>query len=120
MLTIVSILKQVVALSIEDCWVGAGVIRNAIWNHLHGRSVDLLLDTDVDVAYWILVTPTPEGTSPPKSSYSRNTPIFPGQCTIKRACMNVTATRRIATPKTRSDADRKRRRQLPHAAVAPV
>jgi uncharacterized protein len=49
---ILSILRQVEALSIEDCWVGAGLIRNAVWNHLHGRSVELLLDSDVDVVYW--------------------------------------------------------------------
>jgi hypothetical protein len=49
---ILSILKQVEALLIEDCWVGAGLIRNAIWNHLHGRPVELLLDSDVDVVYW--------------------------------------------------------------------
>jgi hypothetical protein len=49
---ILSILQRVEALSIEDCWVGAGLIRNAVWDHLHGRSVALLLDSDVDVAYW--------------------------------------------------------------------
>jgi hypothetical protein len=49
---ILSILKQVEALLIEDCWVGAGLIRNAIWNHLHGRPVEPLLDSDVDVVYW--------------------------------------------------------------------
>jgi hypothetical protein len=57
---ILSILKQVEALSIEDCWIGAGLIRNAIWNHLHGRSVELLLDSDVDVVYWNLDDATPE------------------------------------------------------------
>jgi uncharacterized protein len=49
---ILSILKQVEALLIEDCWVGAGLIRNAIWSHLHGRPVAPLLDSDVDVVYW--------------------------------------------------------------------
>jgi uncharacterized protein len=48
---ILSILKQVEALLIEDCWVGAGLIRNAVWNHLHGRPVELFLDSDVDVVY---------------------------------------------------------------------
>jgi hypothetical protein len=57
---ILSILKQVEALAIEDCWVGAGLIRNAIWNHLHGRSVELLLDSDVDVVYWNPDDATPE------------------------------------------------------------
>jgi hypothetical protein len=51
---ILSILKQVEALSLEDCWVGAGLIRNAVWNHLHGRPVELSLDGDVDVVYWDL------------------------------------------------------------------
>ena len=57
---ILSILKQVEALSIEDCWVGAGLIRNAIWNQLHGRSVELLLDSDVDVVYCGPGNATPE------------------------------------------------------------
>jgi hypothetical protein len=56
---ILSILKQVEALWIEDCWVGAGLIRNAIWNHLHGRPVTPSLDSDVDVVYW-----DPSDTSP--------------------------------------------------------
>src|ERR1700704_284579 len=68
----------------------------------------------------ILVTPPPKGTSLSKSTYSSNTPIFLGQCTIKHVCMSATAMRRIATPKTRSDVGRKRRRQLPHASAAPV
>ena len=57
---ILSILKQVEALLIEDCWVGAGLIRNAIWNHLHGRPIAPLLDGDVDVVYWDPSHITPE------------------------------------------------------------
>jgi hypothetical protein len=57
---ILSILKQVEALLIEDCWVGAGLIRNAIWDHLHGRSVEPLLDSDVDVVYWDPTNVNPE------------------------------------------------------------
>jgi hypothetical protein len=115
---ILSILKQVEALLIEDCWVGAGLIRNAIWNHLHGRPVELLLDSDIDVMYW---DPTnPERDLAIEKHCSRNTAIFLGQCTIKHACMNVTAMRRIATPKTRSDVGRKRQRQLVHASLAPA
>jgi uncharacterized protein len=45
-------LKQVQALSLEDCWVRAGFVRNAVWNHLHGRPVELSLYSDVDVVYW--------------------------------------------------------------------
>jgi hypothetical protein len=57
---ILSILKQTEALSIEDCWVGAGLIRNAIWDYLHGRPVELLLDSDVDVVYRDLTDTDPE------------------------------------------------------------
>jgi uncharacterized protein len=44
---------------IEDCWVGAGLIRNAVWNHLHDRPVEPALNSDVDVVYW-----NPGDTSP--------------------------------------------------------
>jgi len=48
---IMSLLRPVAALGIEDCWVGAGLIRNAIWDHLHGIRVELLADSDIDVVY---------------------------------------------------------------------
>ena len=36
---IISVLRLVEALAIEDCWIGAGFIRNAIWDHLHGQPI---------------------------------------------------------------------------------
>jgi hypothetical protein len=48
---IMSALRPVAALGIEDCWVGAGLIRNAIWDQLHGRVVGTYAQTDVDVVY---------------------------------------------------------------------
>lgn len=48
---IMSVLMQVDALTMEDCWVGAGFIRNAVWNHLHGLPVDPTDGSDVDVVY---------------------------------------------------------------------
>jgi hypothetical protein len=57
---ILSILKPVEALSIEDCWVGAGLIRNAVWDHLHGRPAELSSDGDVDVVYFDPGNATPE------------------------------------------------------------
>ena len=117
---ILSILKQVEALSIDDCWVGAGLIRNAVWNHLHGRSVELLLDSDVDVVYWDPGNATPERDIAIEKHLFEQYADIPCQCTIKHVCMSATAMRRIATPKTRSDVGRKRRRQLPHASAAPV
>lgn len=34
-----SILKTVRQLSLPDCWVGAGFVRDAVWDHLHGGAV---------------------------------------------------------------------------------
>jgi uncharacterized protein len=49
---ITSALRQVEALAIEDCWIGAGLIRNAIWDSLHGRMIATIPSSDVDVAYF--------------------------------------------------------------------
>lgn len=48
---IVSLLRSVERLEIEDCWVGAGTIRNSIWDHLHGFCVEPTPGSDVDVVY---------------------------------------------------------------------
>ena len=48
---IISLLRLVAALGIEDCWVGAGLIRNAIWDHLHDIPIELVPGSDVDVVY---------------------------------------------------------------------
>jgi uncharacterized protein len=48
---IMSLLRPVAALGIEDCWVGAGLIRNAIWDHLHGIANEPSTESDVDVVY---------------------------------------------------------------------
>ncbi|WP_404943225.1 nucleotidyltransferase family protein, partial [Pseudomonas sp. DP16D-T1] len=31
-------LEIVRSLNLPDCWIGAGFVRNAVWDHLHGRS----------------------------------------------------------------------------------
>jgi uncharacterized protein len=48
---IMKCLTVVEALRIEDCWVGAGLIRNAVWNHLHGFPIDAVPGSDVDVVF---------------------------------------------------------------------
>jgi hypothetical protein len=48
---ILALLRPVAALGIDDCWIGAGLIRNAIWDHLHGIAAELLAESDVDVVY---------------------------------------------------------------------
>jgi hypothetical protein len=31
------VLGLVQSLALPDCWIGAGFVRNAVWDHLHGR-----------------------------------------------------------------------------------
>ncbi|MGD9541455.1 nucleotidyltransferase family protein [Methylocystis sp.] len=45
------VLNFVRELRLPDCWVGAGFVRNAVWDNLHGRSSSLL-DGDVDVIWF--------------------------------------------------------------------
>jgi len=45
------VLAQVRDLALPDCWVGAGFVRNRVWDHLHGR-VPSALEGDIDVIWF--------------------------------------------------------------------
>lgn len=45
------LLLVVEALELPDCWIGAGFVRAAVWDHLHGRPPSALGD-DVDVVWF--------------------------------------------------------------------
>lgn len=45
------LLGVVQALSLPDCWIGAGFVRNAVWDHLHKRPA-APFDADVDVIWY--------------------------------------------------------------------
>lgn len=45
------LLHIVRALALPDCWIGAGFVRNAVWDHLHGRPLSPLTG-DVDVLWF--------------------------------------------------------------------
>jgi hypothetical protein len=45
------VLAQVRDLALPDCWVGAGFVRNRVWDHLHGR-MPPALDGDIDVIWF--------------------------------------------------------------------
>lgn len=51
------ILRRVAALGLPDCWVGAGFVRNAVWDDLHGHSEPTPF-VDVDVVYFDPRDPT--------------------------------------------------------------
>ena len=45
------ILRRVEALHLPDCWIGAGFVRNVIWDALHGRPWSPSYG-DIDVVYF--------------------------------------------------------------------
>jgi len=45
------ILDYVRSLGLPDCWIGAGFVRNAVWDHLHGRP-PAPVTGDVDVVWF--------------------------------------------------------------------
>ena len=45
------VLELVRDLALPDCWIGAGFVRAALWDHLHGR-VPTFPDGDVDVIWF--------------------------------------------------------------------
>lgn len=54
-----SVLRQVSALRLPDCWVGAGFVRAAVWDHLHGRPPAPLTEGDIDVIWFDPLEATP-------------------------------------------------------------
>ena len=45
-------LKAVESLSLPDCWIGAGFLRNTVWDALHSHPITGALLGDVDVVYF--------------------------------------------------------------------
>lgn len=49
---IIRLLAVVEVLRLPDGWIGAGLIRNAVWDHLYAREPKLITGSDVDVVYF--------------------------------------------------------------------
>lgn len=47
-----ALLVHVERLGLPDAWIGAGLIRNAVWDALHGHAAGPLLLNDVDVVFF--------------------------------------------------------------------
>lgn len=47
-----ALLLHVESLGLPDCWIGAGFIRNTVWDVLHGREIDVSRLNDVDVLFF--------------------------------------------------------------------
>ena len=54
------LLRIAQALGLPDCWIGAGFVRNAAWDHLHGYSPSLSMG-DVDVVWFDGTRASPDG-----------------------------------------------------------
>jgi uncharacterized protein len=54
-----AVLAMVAALRLPDCWVGAGFIRNAVWDYLHDRPPSRHTG-DVDVVWFCVERMRPE------------------------------------------------------------
>jgi hypothetical protein len=50
----VGLLQAVAELGLPDCWIGAGFVRNAVWDERHGREPDCTRLNDVDVVFFDL------------------------------------------------------------------
>jgi hypothetical protein len=46
-----SLLVHVESLGLPDCWIGAGFIRNTVWDVLHGHEIGITRLNDVDVVF---------------------------------------------------------------------
>ncbi|MEE1657529.1 nucleotidyltransferase family protein [Microvirga sp. CF3062] len=49
-----ALLLHVASLGLPDAWIGAGFIRNSVWDVLHGRAIDVTRLADVDVLFFDL------------------------------------------------------------------
>eukprot|EP01037_Dinobryon_pediforme_P005732 gene5732-5795_t len=54
------LLDVVRSLELPDCWIGAGFVRNAVWDHLHGRPPSPP-DGDINVIWYDPATPDASG-----------------------------------------------------------
>jgi uncharacterized protein len=53
------LLGSVAELDLPDCWIGAGFLRNAVWDVLHGRAPNCGLLNDIDVVFFDRATVDP-------------------------------------------------------------
>lgn len=68
------VLKYVRELRLKDCWVGAGFVRNKVWNYLHGYQ-NQLGSSDVDVVYYDNDNMDPANEKVLEESLSRKIPL---------------------------------------------
>ena len=88
---LMSVLHAARAVDLPDWFVGAGAIRNTVWDYLHAYTVPAPL-ADVDVAFFDPQDLTPPAMRQPKHSYTRTAPASPGKRKTKPPSISGTRT----------------------------
>ncbi len=70
------VLERVAGLTLDDCWIGAGFVRNKVWDHLHGHEARTPLN-DVDVIYFRPGDKSPESDKELERCLARGAPDIP-------------------------------------------
>ena len=60
-----------------DAWIGAGFVRNAVWDHLSGQDTEALLPADLDVVFHDPVNATAEQDAAFEAALSMAVPDLP-------------------------------------------
>ena len=71
------LLRSVEELGLPDCWIGAGFIRNAIWDALHGRAPNCALLNDVDVVFFDCTNASPASDAAIEDRLAARSPNLP-------------------------------------------
>ncbi|MDP6708114.1 MAG: nucleotidyltransferase family protein [Alphaproteobacteria bacterium] len=71
-----SVLARVHDLGLPDCWVGAGFVRNLVWDRLQGHA-RATPPADIDVLYFDAADPRPEAEQAIERALRRAAPELP-------------------------------------------
>jgi hypothetical protein len=71
------LLQTVRELGLPDCWIGAGFIRNAVWDALHGRTPNCALLNDIDVVFFDRANASPAADAAIENRLAASAPNLP-------------------------------------------
>jgi hypothetical protein len=92
--TMMKVLAAVEALALPDCWVGAGFVRNPVWDALHGFPWSASY-TDIDVVYFDAADIDPKRDDVIEAEQRLRSPTYLGRSKIRPGCISKTAMRHI-------------------------